>query len=362
MTMNAYTDIENKKSLTASFPLGHADLNIEQSSALFTDTCNLLSKRQVGHMPKWAYLNGGRKYLEVFFQKPGYDGVREIEIISSMARQFGREFKGKKISLLEIGPGQAASQKTGLFLRNLQEVTGQMPVVEYYSLDIVEDYATLSAQQISDEFRIPSRPITSDYTSISRSDLDLLANPVIISWNSPIWNAGSSTDVDPDFKNSNNLKKFGNIVDNNGLLFLTHFPINDGRTLDALYRDTNCEKAVMAIAQLIERKLEPECHTTINGRDKKVKFTDAFSYDVYVDHKNEQVDMNLVSKYDTTIKIGAHFEVSLHSGQRFTCVRSSKPSIQSFNRIVRMCNANLVNTVQNPDGDVAGQALRFNAA
>jgi len=333
------------------------EMQTKRPDNLYIDTVNLLDHRFAGHMGVWAYLNGGRPYLEKFFESDGYDGTKEIPFIPEIAKRFYHDMPDK-ISLIELGPGKAYTKKTTSFIEAFNEASksSQTPkrIVEYFSLDIVPDYAREASSFISNKYNMVSSPILADFTGIE-TPIETLATPVIISWNSPIWNSAKVPAVGSDFVYASDLSKIGRVLGNNGTLILTHFPMRDANERVLTYKDDNCRQAVLAITNLIEKRLKPECHLQGGG---VIRFSDLFDYDVSINPRDEVVSMDLVSKHAATITIG-DYSVSTLSGERFNAVRSAKPSIRRFNNIARLGNASVINTHQSTDGSVIAQALQF---
>lgn len=329
----------------------------EKPNGLFTDTCNFLDGREAARMSLWAYLNGGREHLERFFEQPDYDGKIEEGLIPIIANQFAGDLPDK-ISLIELGPGKAYSTKTKAFIEAFNEAAGgSKRIVEYQALDVVEDYASEAASYVSNEFKITSSGIVADFTKM-REQIETLASPVLISWNSPIWNSPIPNDVESDFVYANNMKRIGQILGPGGIAILTHFPMRDPDKTRGIYLGDNCQNAVMAIPGLIQKRLNPTCTT---ASDQTVQFKDMFNYDVYLDDDNELVKMNLVVGGEEAIDVTmGDYEANLQPRQWFTAVQSAKPGIKRFNRIANLAGADIINTAQAQGIAAVGQALQFN--
>lgn len=340
------------------------DLRVSRSSSkkhdgLFTDTCNFLDQKILAHMGIWAYLNGGRPHLESFFASSDYDGRKEEDLIPQIGAQFARDLP-KKISLIELGPGNACARKTSAFIDAFNAASnGEKRIVEYHALDVVKEYAENAATFIQDKYKISGNSIVGDYTSI-KEQIDTSATPVLISWNSPVWNAPIVPDVEPDFIYASNLKKIGQLLGHGGVVILTHFPLRDTNEAHRIYNREDCAKAVLAIPGLIEKRLAPEVRVnTHDGKIQTINFSELFDYSVTVNPVDEYVSMDLVAKRDAEISLGAEYGAFLHGNEHLHAVRSAKPSIRRFNNIVRTSGANVINTIQNNEGSVVAQAIQF---
>lgn len=328
--------------------------SIGRSDTLLMDTGNLLDHRILAHMGIWAYLNGGRPYLERFFSSPDYDGTREAAFIPSIGRQFARLLP-QDFSLVELGPGKAL-EKTDAFLDAAKKARQGLEPLEYIAVDVVEEYAQEAARHVKEKYHLRTRAIVADYTKMQ--DIKTNGPAVLVSWNSPIWNSPITTDVEPDFVYASNLKKVGQLVGSDGLVILTHFPLGDTEQAARIYRNEDCKSAVMAIPSLIEKRLTPKCSANFNGAAEIANFHDLFEYSVNVDAANEFIAMDLRAKRDARISIG-EYSTLIQEGEIFNAVRSAKPSIGHFHRIAGVSNANIVNTVQDSEGSVVAQALQF---
>ncbi len=325
---------------------------VKKHDGLFTDTCNLLDHKMQGHMGIWAYLNGGRPYLESFFNSADYDGKREEQIISQVGRQFARDLPNK-ITLIELGPGTAFEKKTSDFIDAFNSVAGNKRIVEYQALDVVPDYANNASKYISTKYNITGSGIVCDYNKIQKP-LDVLGTPVLISWNSPVWNAPVVPEVESDFIYASSLKKIGTLIGNEGIMILPHFPMMQASDTHRIYSNDDCRNAVLAIPKLIESRLSPKCF--VSGQS--VKFNQIFDYDVRIDEQTDYVSMDLVAHSDAEIILG-EYKTVINAGERFNAVRSAKPSIRRFNNIAKTSGANIINMTQNAEGSVVVQALQF---
>lgn len=353
------------KTIQNSTKLGSITVSKEElkkHDGLFTDTCNFLDHKILDHMGIWAYLNGGRPHLERFFESENYDGKREEKLIRQIAEQAARDLP-EKISLIELGPGKAFDKKTVAFIEAFEEASGRKRFVDYTAVDIVEDYAKSSAEYIGKRFTLRTDHIVGDYYKI-KAPIDVSRTPLLISWNTPIWNAPIIPDLEPDYIYASSIKKVGNLIGPEGTLILTHFPSRNGAETASIYNNDDNRKAVLAIPALIESRLNPVCRT---ADGKEVKFSKIFDYKAVAhkaqgvpdwDKSIDYVEMNLVAKTDVHVKIG-NYETVLHEGEEFNAVRSAKPSVNKFNHIARIAKAESINMLQSNDGSVVAQTLRF---
>lgn len=348
MNMNSTVRADTAGTITTSRE------SLRRPESLFLDTCNLLAHNSDGHMGVWAYMNGGRPHLEAFFDSPDYDGKREEALIPSIGKQFARDIPSD-FSLIELGPGKAYKKKTSDFLDAfMQERPGVEPL-EYIAVDVVEEYAREAAEFIREKYRLRTRAIVADYTTLS--DIKTHGAPVLVSWNSPIWNSPITAGVEPDFIYASNLGKIGQLVTSDGLAILTHYPLRDaGKTRNIYTREDN-RQAVLAIPHLIEKDLHTTCK--VPGTSESAgRFSDLFKFHVDVNERDEYVAMNLLATHATDTSI-SNYTAHIHEGESFNAVRSAKPSIRRFNRISQMAGAAIVNTLPDQDGGVVAQALHF---
>lgn len=325
----------------------------EKFEGLFVDTCMLLERRMFAHMAPWAYVNGGRPHLERFFSSPDYDGTRESALLPLLGAQFYNDLPNE-ISLIELGPGKAHHKTINFIDAFNRAANGQKEIVEYQALDIVPDYACSAAATIKTRYNVRTKSIVADYNKLV-GPMDSLSKKVMISWNSPVWNASIVPDMDPDFTYADKIKRVGHLVGRDGGIFITtHFPLRTPEETRKIYNSDDCRLAVLAIPSLIEKALSPLC--TANG--KKVNFSDLFDYRAVINLRDSYTSMNIVPKENAVVRLG-DMEVVIEKGKPFELVRSAKPDIGRFNAIAGLAKANIINTLQNQAGDVVGQMLKF---
>ncbi len=348
MNMNSIVRTDTAGSITASKE------SLRRPESLFLDTCNLLAHNSNGHMGVWAYMNGGRPHLEAFFDSPEYDGKREEALIPSIGKQFARDIPSD-FSLIELGPGKAYKKKTSDFLDAFMKARPGVEPLEYIAVDVVEEYAREAAEFIREKYRLRTRAIVADYTTLS--DIKTHGAPVLVSWNSPIWNSPISTNVEPDFIYASNLGKIGQLVSPDGLAILTHYPLRDAEKTRQIYSRENNRQAVLAIPHLIEKDLGPVCRIP-GTSDTAGRFSELFKFHVDVNERDEYVAMNLLATRGSYTSI-SDYTAEISEGELFNAVRSAKPSIRRFNRMAQMSGAAIINTLPDHDGGVVAQALHF---
>ncbi len=334
---------------------------------LYQDTCDLLKHRIEGQMANWAYINGGKKYLERFFEHPQYEGNHEKNFLGDLAGQFVGNLKGKKYVVIEIGVGKTFDSKTSKFMDEFNKVAqnGGPQVSRYIPVDLVPEYAESAAKQAKEKYGIDSTPLVSDFMRIKGqlvTDLDPDERVLVLSFNSPIWNSACKLqDMDPKLVHANQVLKVRSLSGPNSDMFITHYPANDAEGLKQLYRSDDCRKAVLAIPELAEKELAPVCkYREGPNAGEEIRFSECFNYDVNYDHESEMLQMRLVSKDNIDVKIGDRFVKTMDKGEEFIAVSSAKPSIKLFNEIARTAGAEVHNTRQNPYCTIVGQHLHFN--
>lgn len=325
----------------------------EKYDGLLVDTLMLLTHRKTAHMAPWAYKNGGRPHLEQFFKSDEYDGTKESVVIPDLAHVFAKSLPDQ-ISIVELGPG-ANYDKTSSFISELQAVRGKQTVVQYISLDFVDDYAINAAQEIANRFRITTGSVIADYTKM-RGSITTFAPAVLVSWNSPIWNSQIDPTTEPDYTYASNLRKIGQLAGPNGSVVLTHFPANNATTTEEIYNRDDCRNAVLAIPTLIQRELAPKCKLMADGTS--IKFSDIFNYSAKYDPTVECVSMSLVSKVNCTVNISQE-KIDIKDGDTFEMVRSAKPSVGRFHNIASLAKGSIMDNAKLRDGTVVGHLLRF---
>lgn len=326
----------------------------EKYDGLLADVLMLHGGIKKVHMGKWAYMNGGRPYLENFFKSPDYDGTRERDFIPALGREFARHLP-EQMSVVELGVG-VAIDKTRAFIDAVAEATGgKKRIVEYVALDFVTDYPDAAAKGISETHRITSKGIVNDLYKI-QGPLNTLAQPVLCSFNSMLWNSSIDPDTDPEYTYANGLRRIGHLVGPKGNVILTHFPVVDAQSTLEIYNREDCKKAVLEIPKLIQRIIAPVCELKSDGTS--ANYSDIFDYNATYNPHTEFVCMTLVPKADFTIKImGETYDVLKSSPLEM--VGSAKPSTEKFNRILSTARGSLVDTSKSSDGSVVGQLMRF---
>src|SRR3989339_1699029 len=102
---------------------------------------------------------------------------------------------------------------------------------KYIAIDIVRDYAVDNARQMQEIFGLETTSIVNDFMRIKGPVVQKRGKKekiLIVSFNSPIWNAESKVrDMDPQFIYANQIKKLACIGGADSDAVITHYPAVD---------------------------------------------------------------------------------------------------------------------------------------
>lgn len=331
-------------------------------------------------MALWAYVNGGRPHLEKFFQKPNYEGQREVDFIPKIAANLAKtpDIPTEGITVIELGPGKR-SDKTITFMDEFNRVANAKiskkanrfnRFAEYIAIDIVPEYANEATESVRNHFakesnsegQIATQSIYRDYNNIS-SKIPSKGPVMLVSWNSPLWNSPNKYgEVDHNFIIPSAMAKLAKIAGADGHIILTHYPASDPEELEKTYNDEDCISAIKAILNLVEKELKPVCYDREKDPKKQspVPFSECFDIEIHYDSENNGIKMELISRGDIDVSMGGgDFLKEMVQGENFTAVSSLKPSQASFSGYLQTAKQlKHVNTAPNDNGDVVGQTLK----
>lgn len=366
-------------------PKSEKKLSASQRSELMSDISNTLKHKMGGIMAVWAYMNGGRAPLERLFRQKGYHGEREKDFIPELAAKLARnpDFPKDNISLIDLGHGQAV-EKTRDFIEafnkaandNLPEgIPPYNRFVEAVGVDIVPDYGPHYVEELSayfdykargEEFKPEVRSITSEYTDI-KEPIKTKGVPVMISWNTPLWNAPNHVgDMGPNEIRPKALKLAARLVGKDGYMVLNHY-VSTKEDQDFYESDDNRE-AIAAILRLVEKELEPECyldHDPVDSEEdtasrEKIPFSKCFNYETKIDEEDSARRMDVVARDDITVKIGDLFYKTMSKGEKFCFVSAAKLTQAGFDRHVQQAGLfEKIYTADSRDGTIIGEAMQI---
>lgn len=281
-------------------------------------------------------------------------GEKEEKFIPEVGRVFAKEIT-EDFSLIDIGLGNSLPTLTSSFLDSLVKANIIAEPVEYIAVDIDEKAAVDAATFIRQKHRIRSRAVVADYATLR--GLKTHCTPLVVSWRSPLWLSPVSNGIQPDNVYASHLRKMGQLLGNEGLLFLTH------RTLAGLEATSDVrllnihKEAALRVAKFIEENLQSQCIDPATGISAG-SFSKLFQACVEINPEKESAGANLQALQDFEIRMG-QYSVGIKEGDLLTTSRLALPSIRRFNRIAQISGAAIVNTLQDQDGGVVAQALQF---
>ncbi len=338
-------------------------------SDLTRATSLLLKHEKEGNMAAWAYLNGGKKYLEEFFNNPDYEGKHEERFLPDIATHFVNALDNGEYTIIEVGVGNSFKSKTSHFMNEFNKAAkgAESPKVvkRYIAIDIVKEYAEEAARQAKEDYGVESEALVADFINLKGQiikERGAREKVLVMSFNSPIWNSPCRVEkLDSDFLFADPLRKLASLGGPKSDTVITHYPATDIEKILRVYESDACRLAVMAIPELIEKELSPIC-TYRNGpkAGQNIQFSDCFEYKVNFDTETQVLHMMLVSKDNINIEIPNSLFKTMDKGEEFIAVSSAKPSQKLFNELAKAARVEVHYTKPNPFGTIVGQLIHYN--